>query len=383
MIEDIDYWCDEFPKKLDDIETLVTGNRIFKARNVDIGVVTREEAISKAFTGVMLRGSGVAWDLRKAQPYDNYADLDFDIPVGKNGDCYDRYLCRVEEMRQSVKIMKQCVAQLRKSPGPVMTADGKVAPPRRAEMKRSMEALIHHFKLYTEGFHVPSGEVYAAVEAPKGEFGVYLVSGRHQQTLSLQDPRAGLPPPAGDGLDEPGSHAGRRERDPGQPRHRVRGDRPLNGWWIEPELPVGHFLLFAALLTLSLAFQLLISPRRRRYMGAVKFALAAAIEFGIPLFGVIVLRAGWRHAFLDAGRGWWTAMWLSLLLMVAFLFLARLAVRIVPPFSWLMRDWRQANREGLKMLFGMGGRSGDPGADGLRVVGRSSFARDQALDRSR
>ena len=176
LIEDIDAWCDAFPAKLDDIETLVTGNRIFKARNVDIGVVTRDEAIEKGFTGVMLRGSGVAWDLRKAQPYDNYADLDFDIPVGKNGDCYDRYLCRVEEMRQSIKIMKQCIAQLRKSPGPVMTLDGKVAPPRRAEMKRSMEALIHHFKLYTEGFHVPAGEVYAAVEAPKGEFGVYLVS---------------------------------------------------------------------------------------------------------------------------------------------------------------------------------------------------------------
>ena len=176
LIEDIDAWCDAFPGKLDDIETLVTGNRIFKARNVDIGVVTKEEAIERGFTGVMLRGSGVAWDLRKAQPYDNYADFDFDIPVGKNGDCYDRYLCRVEEMRQSVKIMKQCIAQLRKSPGPVMTMDGKVAPPRRAEMKRSMEALIHHFKLYTEGFHVPAGECYAAVEAPKGEFGVYLVS---------------------------------------------------------------------------------------------------------------------------------------------------------------------------------------------------------------
>ena len=124
----------------------------------------------------MLRGSHVAWDLRKAQPYECYADLEFDIPVGKNGDCYDRYLVRVEEMRQSISLMKQCIARLRVTPGPVMTHDGKVAPPRRAEMKRSMEALIHHFKLYTEGFHLPAGEVYAAVEAPKGEFGVYLVS---------------------------------------------------------------------------------------------------------------------------------------------------------------------------------------------------------------
>ncbi|CAN5338908.1 NADH-quinone oxidoreductase subunit D [soil metagenome] len=176
LIEDLDAWCDEFPQKLNDIETLVTGNRIFKQRNVDIGIVSKDEAIERGFTGVMLRGSDVAWDLRKAQPYECYADLEFDIPVGKNGDCYDRYLCRVEEMRQSISLMKQCIARLRTTPGPVMTQDGKVAPPRRAEMKRSMEALIHHFKLYTEGFHVPVGEVYAAVEAPKGEFGVYLVS---------------------------------------------------------------------------------------------------------------------------------------------------------------------------------------------------------------
>jgi NADH-quinone oxidoreductase subunit D len=176
LIDDLDAWCDAFPPKLDDIETLITGNRIFKQRNVDIGVVTRDEAFAWGFSGVMLRGSGVAWDLRKAQPYDAYADFDFDIPIGKNGDCYDRYLCRVEEMRQSIRIMKQAIARLRTTPGPVLTQDGKVAPPRRAEMKRSMEALIHHFKLYTEGFHVPAGEVYAAVEAPKGEFGVYLVA---------------------------------------------------------------------------------------------------------------------------------------------------------------------------------------------------------------
>ncbi|MCA8887774.1 MAG: NADH-quinone oxidoreductase subunit D, partial [Parvularculaceae bacterium] len=146
-------------------------------RNVDIGVVSLEDAFAWGFTGVMVRGSGAAWDLRKSQPYETYAEYDFDVPVGKNGDCWDRYLIRVEEMRQSVLIMKQAVAKIREEgPGPVMTTDGKVAPPRRGEMKKSMEALIHHFKLYTEGFHVPEGEVYAAVEAPKGEFGVYLVS---------------------------------------------------------------------------------------------------------------------------------------------------------------------------------------------------------------
>ncbi|MEZ5895456.1 MAG: NADH-quinone oxidoreductase subunit D [Parvularculaceae bacterium] len=177
LLADIDAWCEQFPEKLDDIETLVTENRIFKQRNVDIGVVSLEDAFAWGFTGVMVRGSGAAWDLRKAQPYETYAEYDFDVPVGKNGDCWDRYLIRVEEMRQSVLIMKQAVAKIREEgPGPVMTTDGKVAPPRRGEMKKSMEALIHHFKLYTEGFHVPEGEVYAAVEAPKGEFGVYLVS---------------------------------------------------------------------------------------------------------------------------------------------------------------------------------------------------------------
>jgi NADH-quinone oxidoreductase subunit D len=176
LIDDIAAWCESFPKVMDDIDGLVTPNRIFKQRNVDIGVVSKDEAIARGFTGVMLRGSGVAWDLRKSQPYDCYADMAFDVPVGHNGDCYDRYLCRMEEIRQAVGIMKQCIARLRTTPGPVLTTDGKVAPPRRAEMKRSMEALIHHFKLYTEGFHVPPGEVYAAVEAPKGEFGVYLVA---------------------------------------------------------------------------------------------------------------------------------------------------------------------------------------------------------------
>jgi NADH-quinone oxidoreductase subunit D len=176
LIDDIDAWCDSFPKVLGNIDGLVTPNRIFKQRNVDIGVVKKEEAFAWGFSGVMLRGSDVAWDLRKAQPYEHYDEFEFDIPVGKNGDCYDRYLCRMEEMRQSIRIMKQAVERLRKTPGPVLTDDGKVAPPRRAEMKRSMEALIHHFKLYTEGFHVPEGEVYVAVEAPKGEFGVYLVA---------------------------------------------------------------------------------------------------------------------------------------------------------------------------------------------------------------
>ncbi|NEX93792.1 NADH-quinone oxidoreductase subunit D [Caulobacter sp. 17J65-9] len=176
LIDDIERWISEFPRVTKDLEALVTENRIFKQRNVDIGVVSKEQAIAWGFTGVMLRGSGVAWDLRKSQPYECYADLEFDIPVGKNGDCWDRYLLRMEEMYQSLKIMQQCIDRLRKTPGPVLAVDNKVAPPRRGEMKRSMEALIHHFKLYTEGFRTPPGEVYAYVEAPKGEFGVYLVS---------------------------------------------------------------------------------------------------------------------------------------------------------------------------------------------------------------
>ena len=163
---------------LDDIETLLTENRIFKQRNVDIGVVSLEDGFKWGFSGVMLRGSGAAWDLRKSQPYECYSEMDFDIPVGKNGDNYDRYLIRVQEMRESLKIMKQCVNLLSgpSGAGAISTDDGKIVPPRRDEMKRSMESLIHHFKLYTEGYKVPAGEVYAAVEAPKGEFGVYLVS---------------------------------------------------------------------------------------------------------------------------------------------------------------------------------------------------------------
>jgi NADH-quinone oxidoreductase subunit D len=178
LIDDVYNFCDPFLKVVGDLDSLLTDNRIFKQRNVDIAVVKLEDAWNWGFSGVMVRGSGAAWDLRKAQPYECYNEIDFDIPVGKNGDCYDRYLIRMEEMRQSVKIMKQCCDKLRspKGQGPVSVIDQKVVPPKRGEMKRSMEALIHHFKLYTEGFHVPAGEVYAAVEAPKGEFGVYLVA---------------------------------------------------------------------------------------------------------------------------------------------------------------------------------------------------------------
>jgi NADH-quinone oxidoreductase subunit D len=176
LIDDINAFCDPFLKVCEDLEGLLSDNRIFKQRNVDIGVVKIEDAWAWGFSGVMVRGSGAAWDLRKAQPYECYSELDFDIPVGKNGDCYDRYHIRMEEMRQSIKIMKQCVERLTKETGPVSNTDNKITAPKRDQMKRSMEALIHHFKLYTEGFHVPAGEVYAAVEAPKGEFGVYLVS---------------------------------------------------------------------------------------------------------------------------------------------------------------------------------------------------------------
>ena len=174
LTDDILTWCERFPQVLDDIATLLIDNRIFKQRNVDIGVATAEEALAWGFSGPMLRASGVAWDLRKAQPYDVYDKMDFDIPIGKNGDCYDRFLLRLEEVRQSLRIIRQSIEEM--PDGEVTTLDPRISPPRRAEMKRSMEALINHFKLYTEGYHVPEGEVYAAVEAPKGEFGVYLVS---------------------------------------------------------------------------------------------------------------------------------------------------------------------------------------------------------------
>jgi NADH-quinone oxidoreductase subunit D len=178
LIDDIAAFCDPFITFCDDLETLLTDNRIFKQRTVGIGVVSLADAWAWGFSGAMVRGSGAAWDLRRSQPYECYSELDFAIPIGKNGDCYDRYLIRMVEMRQSAHIMRQCIDKLRApdGQGPVVVQDNKVTPPRRGEMKRSMEALIHHFKLYTEGFHVPPGEVYAAVEAPRGEFGVYLVA---------------------------------------------------------------------------------------------------------------------------------------------------------------------------------------------------------------
>ena len=172
--EDIGKFCNSFPKIINDLETLLTDNRIFKQRNVDIGIVSKGDALDYSFSGVMLRGSGVPWDLRKSQPYECYNQFDFKIPIGKNGDCYDRYLCRIEEMRESVKIIKQCLASLPK--GPVKAMDSKITPPPKKEIKDSMEALIHHFKLFTEGYRVDRDEIYTAVEAPKGEFGVYLVS---------------------------------------------------------------------------------------------------------------------------------------------------------------------------------------------------------------
>ncbi len=176
LLDFIEDFTRRFPKCVDDYETLLTENRIWKQRTVGIGVVSPERALALGFSGPMLRGSGIAWDLRKKQPYEVYDQLDFDIPVGVNGDCYDRYLVRIEEMRQSNRIVQQCVAWLRANPGPVITDNHKVAPPSRVEMKQNMEELIHHFKLFTEGMHVPEGEAYAAVEAPKGEFGIYLVS---------------------------------------------------------------------------------------------------------------------------------------------------------------------------------------------------------------
>ncbi len=175
LLDDIEAWCHAIPAVLDDIDGLITDNRIFKQRNVDIGVVTEEDIQLYGFSGPMARGSGLAWDLRRAQPYELYDEFEFRIPVGKNGDCYDRYLIRMAEMRELIKIMLQAVDKIRQCPGDVLVR-GKITPPTRRDMKTSMEALIHHFKLYTEGFHVPEGEVYACVEAPKGEFGVYLVS---------------------------------------------------------------------------------------------------------------------------------------------------------------------------------------------------------------
>jgi NADH-quinone oxidoreductase subunit D len=193
MLDRIQAWCEQFPRTLDDLERLVTENRIFRQRTVDIGTVSGDDAIAWGFSGPMLRASGIAWDLRRAQPYDCYAEVDFDVPVGKTGDCFARYLVRMEEMRQSHRIMIQCVKALRTFTGPVSVDDKKISPPLRGEMKTSMEALIHHFKLYTEGYKVPAGEAYAAVEAPKGEFGVYLVADGSNQPYRCHIRAPGFP----------------------------------------------------------------------------------------------------------------------------------------------------------------------------------------------
>jgi NADH-quinone oxidoreductase subunit D len=193
LLDFIEDFTNRFPKYVDEYETLLTDNRIWKQRTVGIGVVSPERALALGMTGPMLRGSGIEWDLRKKQPYEVYADLDFDVPVGVNGDCYDRYLIRVEEFRQSNRIIKQCVDWLRKNPGPVITSDNKVAPPDREGMKTNMEDMIHHFKLFTEGFHVPAGEAYAAVEHPKGEFGIYMVSDGANKPYRLKIRAPGFP----------------------------------------------------------------------------------------------------------------------------------------------------------------------------------------------
>jgi NADH-quinone oxidoreductase subunit D len=193
VLDFIEDFTNRFPTYIDEYETLLTDNRIWKQRTVGVGVVSPERALALGMTGPMLRGSGIAWDLRKTQPYEVYADMDFDIPVGVNGDCYDRYLVRMEEFRQSNRIIKQCVDWLRKNPGPVITSDNKVAPPNREGMKTNMEDLIHHFKLFTEGFHVPAGEAYAAVEHPKGEFGIYIVSDGANKPYRLKIRAPGFP----------------------------------------------------------------------------------------------------------------------------------------------------------------------------------------------
>ena len=193
VLDFIEDFTNRFPAYVDEYETLLTDNRIWKQRTVGIGVVSPERALALGMTGPMLRGSGIAWDLRKKQPYEVYADLDFDIPVGVNGDCYDRYLVRIEEFRQSNRIIKQCVDWLRKNPGPVITDDHKVAPPNREGMKTNMEDMIHHFKLFTEGFHVPAGEAYAAVEHPKGEFGIYMISDGANKPYRLKIRAPGFP----------------------------------------------------------------------------------------------------------------------------------------------------------------------------------------------
>jgi NADH-quinone oxidoreductase subunit D len=212
LIDDIYDWCDPFLKVCDDIEGLLTNNRIFKQRNVDIGVITLKQGFDLGFSGVMVRGSGAAWDLRKSQPYERYEEFDFDIPIGKNGDCYDRYLIRMEEMRQSVRIMKKACEKLRSAEGagPYAALDKKVVPPKRSEMKRSMEGLIHHFKLYTEGVPRPRRRSVCRRRSTQGRVRRLPGGGWFQQTLSLQDPRARLPASGRHGLHEPRPHARRR-----------------------------------------------------------------------------------------------------------------------------------------------------------------------------
>ncbi len=225
LLDDIREFCDPFLQVCDDLEGLLTGNRIFKQRNVGIAEVKLADAWGWGFSGVMVRGSGAAWDLRKAQPYECYSELDFDIPIGKNGDCYDRYLVRMEEMRQSVGIMKQCLEKLRlaEGQGPVATRDHKIVPPPRAEMKRSMEAMIEHFKLYSEGYRVPAGEVYVAVEAP-GRVRRLSRLRWHQPAVQVQDPRSFLRPSFGHGLPYAWPPVGRRFRNHRIARYRIRGD---------------------------------------------------------------------------------------------------------------------------------------------------------------
>jgi len=193
LLDFIDAFTGKFPGCIDEYETLLTDNRIWKQRTVNIGVIPPERALQLGFAGPMLRGSGIAWDLRKSQPYEMYDQLEFDIPVGTNGDCYDRYLVRMAEMRESNRIVRQCIDWLRKNPGPVMLEDHKISPPHRSEMKEGMESLIHHFKLFTEGYCIPEGETYAAVEAPKGEFGIYLISDGANKPYRLKCRAPGFP----------------------------------------------------------------------------------------------------------------------------------------------------------------------------------------------
>ena len=229
LVDDIAAFCDSFSRALEDIDSLITHNRIFKQRNVDIGVVSLDDAWAWGFSGVMVRGSGAAWDLRKSQPYECYAEMDFDIPVGKNGDCYDRYLLRMEEMRQSTAIMRQCIEKLNAPDGhgPVSSADGKVVPPRRGEMKRSMESLIHHFKLYTEGYKVPEGGGLCGRRGPQGRVRRVSRFRRQQPPVSVQDQGAGVCAPAGHGFPHPRPYAGRRLRHPGLARYRLRRGGPM------------------------------------------------------------------------------------------------------------------------------------------------------------